>query len=141
MSASPGILIVRLSSLGDILHTLPAFADLRATYPESKIDWLVSHKHRFLVSAVCGIDAIRVLESAPGLPRLIGDLRRQRYDYAIDFQGLLKSATLTRMSGARARVSQNANAPMPAAPAAMSNPAPEAGSRANPYMSDASETP
>ncbi len=101
MSDSPRLLIVRLSSLGDILHTLPALGDLRASFPESKIDWLVSRKNRFLVDAVCGVDAVRVLESVPGLPRLIRDLRRQYFDFAIDFQGLLKSAALTCMSGAR----------------------------------------
>jgi len=104
MSPSPGILILRLSSLGDILHTLPAFADLRSAFPKSKIDWLVSGKHRFLVSAVRGIDSVRVLESAGHLPRLVRDLRRQRYDFCIDFQGLLKSAALGFMSGARTRL-------------------------------------
>jgi len=104
MSPSPGILILRLSSLGDILHTLPAFADLRSAFPKSKIDWLVSEKHRFLVSAVRGIDTVRVFKSAGHLPGLVRDLRRQRYEYCIDFQGLLKSAALGLLSGARTRL-------------------------------------
>lgn len=104
MSARPGILILRLSSLGDILHALPALKDLRAAFPNSKIDWLVSEKHRFLVSAVGGIDTVHVFEKrALSLPRLIRDLRRQRYDFCIDFQGLLKTAALGWMSGAQNR--------------------------------------
>lgn len=104
MSASPGILIIRLSSLGDILHALPAFADLRTAFPKSKIDWLVSEKHRLLVSAVRGIDTVRVFEGTLRLPHLVRDLRRQHYDFSIDFQGLLKSAALGFMSGAHARL-------------------------------------
>jgi heptosyltransferase I len=108
MSASPGILIIRLSSLGDILHALPAFADLRASFPNSKIDWLVSEKHKSLLSAVRGIDAIRILGTkAHGdfpLRSLIRDLRSQHYDFAIDFQGLLKTAALSLLSGARTRL-------------------------------------
>jgi heptosyltransferase-1 len=108
MSASPGILIIRLSSLGDILHALPAFADLRASFPSSKIDWLVSEKHKSLLSAVRGIDAIRTLGTKEygGFPlrSLLRDLRSQHYDFAIDFQGLLKTAVLSFLSGAHTRL-------------------------------------
>jgi heptosyltransferase I len=108
MSASPRILIIRLSSLGDILHALPAFADLRASFPNSKIDWLVSEKHKSLLSAVRGIDALRIVGTqAHGdfpLRSLIRDLRSQHYDFAIDFQGLLKTAALSFLSGARTRL-------------------------------------
>jgi ADP-heptose:LPS heptosyltransferase len=105
MSASPGILIIRLSSLGDILHTLPAFADLRAAFPKSKIDWLVSEKNKFLVSALRGIDTVRVVgNNAVQLPHLIRELRKQRYDFAIDFQGLIKTAALGLVSRAQTRL-------------------------------------
>ena len=108
MSASPGILIIRLSSLGDILHALPAFADLRASFPNSRIDWLVSEKHKSLLSAVRGIDTIHILGTkASGdfpLRSLIRNLRSQHYDFAIDFQGLLKTAALSFLSGARTRL-------------------------------------
>ncbi|HTY63486.1 MAG TPA: glycosyltransferase family 9 protein [Acidobacteriota bacterium] len=105
MSASPGILIIRLSSLGDILHTLPALADLRSAFPNSRIDWLVARRNAFLVSAVTGIDTVFVLEkNISGLPGLIRKLRKQRYDFSIDFQGLLKTAALGFTSGARTRL-------------------------------------
>jgi ADP-heptose:LPS heptosyltransferase len=108
MSAAPGILIIRLSSLGDILHALPAFADVRAAFPDARIDWLVSEKHSFLLSAVRGIDTVRVLETNAlrrfQLRNLIRDLRKQHYDFSIDFQGLLKTAALGFLSGARMRL-------------------------------------
>ena len=56
MNASPKILIIRLSSLGDILHALPAFSNLRLTFPDARIEWLVAKKCRFLPATVRGID-------------------------------------------------------------------------------------
>jgi lipopolysaccharide heptosyltransferase I len=116
MIASPKILIIRLSSLGDILHALPALGDLRAAFPNAKIDWLVGQKAKFLLSAVKGIDEIHTLH-ANGLKRfslgrsawggfvsLIRDLKSRRYDCAIDFQGLLKTALLGFLSGADERL-------------------------------------
>ncbi len=116
MSASPGILIIRLSSLGDILHTLPAFAELRTAFPDARIDWLVAEKCRFLVSALRGVDTVHVLNTInllrfppdrrawQGLLRLIRDLRNQHYDYSLDFQGLLKTSILGLLAGARLRL-------------------------------------
>jgi lipopolysaccharide heptosyltransferase I len=115
MNASPKILIIRLSSLGDILHVLPAFASLRQSFPESKIEWLAAKKSAFLLRAVPGIDRLHLLDttsllrvpvdrSAWGETRaLIRVLRARRFDFAIDFQGLLKTAILGRMTGSRTR--------------------------------------
>jgi heptosyltransferase-1 len=116
MNASPRILIIRLSSLGDILHALPAFAGLRSSFPNARIDWLVGKGSRFLLSAIPGIDSVHVLDAdalrhLPGiLPawnqawRLIQDLRSQRYDFSLDFQGLLKTALIGAISGSRTRL-------------------------------------
>jgi lipopolysaccharide heptosyltransferase I len=116
MNASPKILIIRLSSLGDILHALPASAGLRASFPDARIDWLVSKKFAFLLSSVRGIDALHVLDtSALGrlppdrsrwrqLRDLIANLRAQHYDLSIDFQGLLKTAVLGLLSGSKTRL-------------------------------------
>jgi heptosyltransferase I len=116
MSASPRILIIRLSSLGDILHTLPAFADLQAAYPEARFDWLVAKKCAFLLSAVPGIQTLHVLDTN-GLLQLppstsawhsiidlVRKLRAAHYDYAIDFQGLLKTAFLGAASRSTTRL-------------------------------------
>jgi len=116
MNDSPKILIIRLSSLGDILHTLPAFASLRASFPKGRIDWLVGAKFSFLLSAVRGIDTVhtvdtsRLLRLRPDtaawrqIMNLIHSLQRQRYDFSLDFQGLLKTAFLSLMSGASTRI-------------------------------------
>ena len=116
MNAAPRILIIRLSSLGDILHTLPALASLRAAYPDATIDWLVSKKCALLPSAVKGIDAVHSLDTGAlvRLPpdasawhavwTLIRSLRAAHYDFCIDFQGLLKSALLGAVSGAACRL-------------------------------------
>lgn len=116
MSAHSGILIIRLSSLGDILHALPAFAELRAAHPDAKIDWIVAKKCRFLMSAIPGIDTVHVLDTPEVLHfppdihswrRLldsIRNLRRKRYDFSIDFQGLLKTAFLGFLAGAKTRL-------------------------------------
>jgi heptosyltransferase-1 len=95
-------LIVRLGALGDIVHTLPAAAALRAAHPDAEIDWLVDVRHRDFLDLVTVVDRVLVLESsAPSAwIDVTRRLRGARYDAALDFQGLLKSAVLARASGA-----------------------------------------
>lgn len=97
------LLVVRLGSLGDLIHTLPAVAAIRQTYPGLEIDWLVDAVHRDLLTLVPILSNI-----VPLRDRTVGAwlearraLRARRYDVALDFQGLLKSAGLARLSGAR----------------------------------------
>lgn len=96
------ILIVRLGSLGDLIHTLPAFAALRREYPETRIDWLVEAPHREILTMVSGLSSVIVLKgrSAGGWFDTIRELRSHRYDLALDFQGLIKSAAFARFCGA-----------------------------------------
>jgi lipopolysaccharide heptosyltransferase I len=96
------ILIVRLGALGDIVHTIPAAAALRASYPASRIDWLVDARHRGILDLVQGLNDTIVLErpTLRGWVDVVRRLRRVHYDAALDFQGLLKSAVLARASGA-----------------------------------------
>lgn len=95
-------LVVRLGALGDVVHALPAAAALRAAHPDARIDWLVDAKHRPLLDLVPVIDRIVALErpSIGGWIDVTRRLRQTRYDVALDFQGLLKSAVLARASGA-----------------------------------------
>lgn len=106
------ILIVRLGALGDVVHAIPVAAALRRAFPAARIDWLVSARHREILDLVPVIDRRLVVSDrpAPGsgpsdpegasLLAAIRELRRSRYDVAIDLQGLIKSAVLARASGA-----------------------------------------
>jgi heptosyltransferase-1 len=96
------ILIVRLGALGDIVHTVPAAAALRAAFPGARIDWLVDARHREMVELVTAVDTAVVLQTPTlsGWVDVVRRLRSMRYDVALDFQGLLKSAVLARASGA-----------------------------------------
>lgn len=95
-------LIVRLGALGDIIHAVPAAAAIRRALPDSTIDWLVDARHLELLELVPSIDRRLAVNtgSIGSLSSLIGQVRQRRYDAALDLQGLLKSAVLSRLSGA-----------------------------------------
>ena len=100
------ILIVRLGALGDIIHALPVAAALRARFGDARIDWVVDERHRELLELVPVVDRRIVLRTrSVSLCRRVMALRRtltrESYDIAIDVQGLLKSAVVARLSGAR----------------------------------------
>ncbi len=103
------ILVVKLSSLGDILHMFPAVSDLRRHFPDAEIHWLVEPA---FAEAVGWHSAINKVIAVPlrahkkiwwKIPILLSRLRRQlqaeKYDIVLDAQGLLKSALLARLSG------------------------------------------
>jgi lipopolysaccharide heptosyltransferase I len=100
----PRFLIIRLGSLGDVIHGIPAAAALRRHFPRARIDWIVDPQYVELLDAVDGLSGVIPFDPR-GLTRSgeawarISDLRRDRYDAVIDFQGLLKSATLARLAG------------------------------------------
>ena len=103
------ILIVRLSSLGDILHLFPAISDLRRQLPDAEIHWLVEPAFAEMVSwhsAVAKVIAAPLRRHKKQwwrLPRLLRNLKQQlkaeQYDLVLDAQGLLKSAILARLAG------------------------------------------
>src|SRR5262245_58152003 len=90
-NSSPRILVVRLGAMGDILHTLPAVASLKASLPGSRITWLVESKWAPLLAENPAVDRIELLRR-DALFASWRALRREGYDFAVDFQGLLKSA-------------------------------------------------
>ena len=94
-----GFLIIRLSSLGDIIHALPAFAVLRKGFPEARLAWVVGDAGREILELVPGIDEVIVRGEINWFRRL-----RRRDRTVLDLQGLLKSAILGRLSGARRRI-------------------------------------
>ena len=94
--------MVRLGALGDLVHALPAAAAMREAWPDARIDWVVDARYRALLGFVPILTRVVVVGgSDAGWWDVVRDLRRQRYDLAIDFQGLMKSAALARLSGAK----------------------------------------
>ena len=107
------ILIVKLGSIGDIVHTLPALAALRAALPQAELSWVVERRSAEILRDNPLLDRLievdtkalrRGLVSGETLRAPRQQLRRLRasaFDIALDFQGLLKSASIARLSGAR----------------------------------------
>ncbi len=107
------VLIVKLGSIGDIVHTLPALAALRAAMPEAEISWVAERlsseilKDNPILDRLIEVDTKalrRGLMSGETLRAPRQQLRRLRasaFDVALDFQGLIKSASIARLSGAR----------------------------------------
>ena len=100
---SQAFLIVRLGSLGDLIHTLPAVAAIRRAHPDARIDWLVEAPHRELLDLVPILSSVIVMKgrNLGGWLETSRVLKGRHYDVALDFQGLIKSAALARFSGAR----------------------------------------
>jgi lipopolysaccharide heptosyltransferase I len=109
MQAPHRILIVKLGSIGDVVHTLPALADLKRSFPEAEIDWLVEAKARVILNGnpwvheVVEIDTQRwrrswSLATLSEMRQIATRLRARCYDVAIDFQGLWKSAAVSRLA-------------------------------------------
>jgi heptosyltransferase-1 len=102
----PSFLIIRLGSLGDVIHGIPAAAALRQHFPDARLDWVVDPKYVELLSLVEGLDRCipfnpRDLLKGAQAWTMLGDLRKTQYDAVIDLQGLLKSAVLARLAGGR----------------------------------------
>jgi heptosyltransferase I len=100
------ILAVRLSSLGDIVHSMPGVAALRDAAPDAQIDWLVARAWAPILEGSPAADRLVLFDKAPAsrIVQTVRELRANDYDVAVDFQGSYKSAILTRLSGAGRRV-------------------------------------
>jgi heptosyltransferase-1 len=110
------ILIIKPSSPGDILHSLPVLHALRGRFPNARIAWLVATPFVDLLSTHPAIDELipfdrkrygflgRSLRITWEFVRFIGELRSRRFDLAIDLQGLFRSGFLALASGAPVRV-------------------------------------
>jgi heptosyltransferase I len=99
-------LVVRLTALGDILHTLPAVAALRAAHRDARIDWVVERKWAPVLLGCPAINNVIPFDrrSVLGAIDCVQQLRRNKYTCSIDFQGLYKSSVLALLSGARRRI-------------------------------------
>lgn len=97
------ILIIKPSGIGDIVHAAPVAKALKIIYPAAKIHWIVFTRFAGILRSVEGVDSVIKWDRRGGLKeyfRVLGEIRRQRYDIVIDLQGLLRTAFLNRFSGA-----------------------------------------
>jgi heptosyltransferase-1 len=110
------ICIIKPSSLGDVIHSLPVLASLREAWPEAYIGWIVAPASASLLLGHPQIDEVLLFDRAAWgrlsrLPRTIVEvagfvrkLRSRRFDLVVDLQGLLRSALLGFASGSPERV-------------------------------------
>jgi heptosyltransferase-1 len=86
------ILIVRLSSMGDVIHTLPSAASLRRSFPDAHISWLIRPRWAPLLDGNPHVDEVITLErSFSAALACARRLRYKRFDLAVDFQGLIQT--------------------------------------------------
>jgi len=104
--AEPHFLVVRLGSLGDIVHTFPAVAALRESFPAARIAWITHPRWKGLVESSGLASEVYAVEtrSLSSLREAIGRVRKSRWDAGIDYQGLWKSAALPFLGGVKRRI-------------------------------------
>jgi ADP-heptose:LPS heptosyltransferase len=93
----PRVLIIKPSSLGDIVHGLQVAQSLRAQWPGVEIDWVAAKAFAPLVQNCTVVNKVLVFDrqgSVPAFTRLIGEIRGEKYDWALDMQGLARSALM-----------------------------------------------
>ncbi len=101
------ICVIKPSALGDIVQTLPLLPVLRARFPRAKISWVVNRELSDLLAEHPHIETLLPFErrgSWQSWRKLLGDLRRSRFDLVFDLQGLLRSAVMTLATRAPLRV-------------------------------------
>jgi len=112
----PRFLAIRLSSIGDIVHALPAVAALGLEFPEAEISWVIEQRYASLLEGNPFVHRVLTMDTLGWRPRLLSAetrremvrglfaLREFAYEAVIDFQGLIKSAIIARLSRSRRRL-------------------------------------
>jgi len=113
------IALVKLSSLGDVIHALPAAEALAAAFPRTRLAWLVERRESALLRNHPAVDDVidvdtrawrsartpaQLLAVVRGIRALRRTLLASRFDVAIDMQGLVKSGAVARATGAPLRI-------------------------------------
>ena len=125
--STPRVLVVKTSSMGDVVHAQPVVADIRAHHPGAVIDWLVEAPFAAIPQMNAGVRRVFSMswrkwrqrlasgETWAAMRQLRQQLREERYDLVLDLQGLLKSAVWARQVGAPVAGYDRASAREPAA--------------------------
>jgi heptosyltransferase-1 len=111
------ILIVRLSAIGDVVHGLPALRMLRQAFPRATLGWVVEDFASAFLENHPDLDRLHVIPKKrwrgvsafwrrlrPEILPFLREIRQERYDVAVDLQGLTKSGVIARLSGAPRRI-------------------------------------
>ncbi|MEK6682725.1 MAG: glycosyltransferase family 9 protein, partial [Nitrospirota bacterium] len=110
------ILIIKPSSIGDVIHALPFLKAIRGRYPEAAISWLINRGIDELIRDNSSLDEIILFErkrwggfddigyKLRGVTEFIRGLRQKRFDLIIDLQGLFRSGIIAYLSGADYRI-------------------------------------
>lgn len=116
MKSPRKILIVKPSSLGDVVHSLPFLSSIRSSFPKSEIHWVIAKGLEGLLDGNPMISRLivinkdvwkkisRAADTVLEVRRLFKEIREERYDLAIDLQGLLRSGLITMASRAPVRI-------------------------------------
>ncbi|HRI82098.1 MAG TPA: glycosyltransferase family 9 protein, partial [Opitutaceae bacterium] len=101
------LLIIKPSSLGDIVHGLQVATSLKSQCKDLRISWIVRDIFAPLVRACEAVDQVHVFEragGAKGFLRLMREVRQTKFDYVFDMQGLLRSGLMTSRARAAKKV-------------------------------------
>jgi lipopolysaccharide heptosyltransferase I len=113
------IALIKLSSLGDVVHALPVATTLRAARPRARLVWIVERREAAVLHGHPALDGVIVADTrgwrrarrpaaiaavVGGMRALRQRLRQERFDVALDLQGLLKSGAVARATGAPLRI-------------------------------------
>jgi heptosyltransferase-1 len=92
------ILVIKPSSLGDVIHGLRVMKQVHSFFPDAKIDWVIKEELTEILLACGFVHDVFHFKRGGGLKlylKLIQEIRRERYDYILDLQGLLRSGIIT----------------------------------------------
>src|SRR5882672_2872832 len=101
------LLIIKPSSLGDIVHGLQVATSLKAQVNHLRISWVVREIFAPIVRACEAVDQVYVFErngGAKGFLKLMREIRRTKFDYVFDMQGLLRTGLITSRTLAKHKV-------------------------------------
>jgi len=99
------IIIIKPSSLGDIIHALPVLRALRIRFPKAHLAWFIHERWADVLSGHPDLDEIIPWSFRwSGLPELLRIFHKKKFDLAVDLQGLFRSGVISYLSGAKVRV-------------------------------------
>jgi len=120
---NPNILIIKLSAIGDVVHSLPFLEVLKDRFPSSRIDWVVEEDAAGIVEGHSGVDQLIVFPRKSWIKKFIRngeysnvgkevanflkELKKEKYDIVVDLQGLFKSGILTFIARGKRKIALN----------------------------------